>query len=66
MALTARAADYAVKELKKEISSNKGDEKIKMGMIGGGKMLLLVLFIACNMDGLNSIVVLLVLICKHL
>jgi hypothetical protein len=66
MALTARAADYAVKELKKEISSNKGDEKIKMGMIGGGKMLLLVLFIACNMDGLNSIVVLLVLIRKHL
>jgi hypothetical protein len=50
--LTARAADYAVKELK-EISSNSNDEKIKMGMIGGGKMLYWCYSSYCCQYGLN-------------
>jgi hypothetical protein len=55
MALTARACDYAVKELKKEIFRLKVRmRKLKMGMVGGGKNAFIgaIHRIAANIDGL--------------
>jgi hypothetical protein len=50
--LWLHAADYAVKEEKRKYLAIKGDEKIKMGMIGGGKNAFIgaIHRIAANMD----------------
>jgi hypothetical protein len=62
MALTARACDYAVKELKKEIFRLKVRmRKLKMGMVGGGKNAFIgaIHRIAANIDGLMNCTVVL-------